>query len=186
MKLQVNLLPVHYRPKPSVRLWPILLTVVLMLNLIVLATYWVTLQVEIADARNEVNSLESELGILERRVAEQEWKMVLVENVAAKAAYIDSINEENILWVPLLAAFERAMVPGMSLTSFNTSQDGNVSMAGTTTSLAAVADFLGSLQAETGLPDIRFHQAAPEGTFQITFSGWTGRSLGETEGEDDE
>ena len=186
MKLQVNLLPVHYRPKPSVRLWPILLTVVLMLNLIVLATYWFTLQAEIVDARSEVSSLESKLGILERQVAQQEWKMVLAENVAAKATYIGSIDEENILWVPLLTAFERAMVPGVSLTSFNTSRDGDVSMAGNTTSLAAVADFLGSLQAETGLADIRFHQAAPEGIFQITFSGWTGRYWDETEEDDDE
>ena len=186
MKLQVNLLPVHYRPKPPVRLWTILITVVLMLNLIGISSYWVTLYLGVSDANAKLSSLKSELIRVEQRVADVEWKSQLASDVARKEDYVNEITSEYIVWNPLLKAIERAMVPGITISGMNVAREGQVSMTGETDSLAAVANFLGSLQVETKMEIVRFHAAEAEGSFQVSMRYWNGVEVEDEQEDEDE
>lgn len=186
MRLQVNLLPVQYRPQPPVRLLPILITVVLMLNLIAISIYWVTLSLGVSEANSKLSSLNSELRRVEQRVADAAWKSQLASDVALKEDYVNEITSEHRVWIPLLEAIERAMLPGIKISGMNVAREGQVSMTGETDSLAAVAEFLGSLQVETGLEIVRFHAAEAGGSFQVSMRYWNGVEVEEEQEDEDE
>ncbi|HCX79362.1 MAG TPA: hypothetical protein DG577_08105 [Firmicutes bacterium] len=181
MQMQVNLLPAQYRPKPAVRFWPILLTIIFMLNSIALSLYWLRLQVEITRAQSSLNSLQSEVNSLQRSVDEAEWKSQLAADVQKKRDFLGTEVTESVLWHPILNAIERAMIPGVTITNLNCASGGVVSLGGNTETIRTVSEFLGSLQTKTELEVIRIHSAVPEGGFQITLKDWSGRVVDEDE-----
>lgn len=181
--MQINLLPVHYRPKPAVRVWPIVVSVVLMLNLIIISSYWLSLLLELATVNSSISSLQAEANALQRQVDEAEWKSELAEEISIKVDYAYNMEAKAILWYPLLDAVERAMIPDLALKGLSGGSNGVVNINGATGKIESVAYFLGSLQTETRLEDVRFNSAAPNGSFQITMTGWYGREM---QGEADE
>lgn len=181
MQMQVNLLPAQYRPKPAVRFWPVLLTIVLLLNLLIISSYWLSLQLELNSARSSLTSLQNEVNSLQRQVDEAEWKAQLADTVKSKSDYITLEETESILWFPLLEAVERAMVPGITLTAVNNIDSGEIRLTGTPRTITDVANFLGSLQAETDLNIVRLLGAVPGDSFQINMSTWSGREVQEDE-----
>ncbi len=186
MRLQVNLLPVQYRPKPPVRLLPILIALVLTLNLIGISAYWVTFYLGVADAERKLSSLQSDLRRVEQRVADAEWKAELESDVARKEGFVNEITSAHLVWNPLLTAIERAMVPGIKISGMNVAREGQVSMTGETDTLASVADFLGSLQVETDMEIVRFHAAEAEGSFQVSMRYWRGLEAEDEEEEEED
>lgn len=179
--MQINLLPVQYKPKPAVRFWPVLLTIVLMLNLLIISSYWLSLQLELNSAQSSLSAIENEVSSLQRQVDEAEWKAQLADTVSTKRDYIKLEETESILWFPLLEAIERAMLPGIALTTINSSDSGEIGLSGTPGTITDVANFLGSLQAETGLEIVHLLGVTPEESFQINLSGWYGREVQEDE-----
>lgn len=187
MQMQVNLLPKQYRPKPPVRLWTVIVTLILMLNLIAISSYWLTLHLQLTNTRSDLASLQSEVNSLQRQVSDAQWRADLENSVATKSEYVRTKTDQSILWHPALDAIERAVVPGVLVSSLSTSDNGNIVITGYTEAVKSVALFLCSLQAETGLTDVRFQAAEPEGVWHITLTGWRGRELaaGDIPGEED-
>lgn len=177
MQMQVNLLPAQYRPKPPVRLWTVVVTLILMLNLIAISSYWLTLHLQLTNTRSDLASLRSEVNSLQRQVSDAQWRADLENSVATKSDYVRTKTDQLILWHPALDAIERAVVPGVLVSSLSTSDNGNIVITGYTEAVKSVALFLCSLQAETGLEDVRFQAAEPEGVWHITLTGWRGREL---------
>lgn len=175
MQMQVNLLPVHHRPKPSVRLWPIIVTIVLTANLMLISLYWLTLNLELAGTRNDLHSVEQEILSLQRQVDEAQWKAELEVAVKNKGDYISGRLAQSILWHPAVAALERAMVPGVTFSNVQFLASGDISITGTTNKVKTVADLWGSVQAETELRIVRLSNAAPGGNFSMILRGWYGR-----------
>lgn len=175
MQLQVNLLPRQHRPKPAVRIWPVLLTVVLALNMVGMGSWWLFLQLDLAGSRSDLVMKNDEVAQLEQKVQEAEAAAVLQSQVEVKREFIAISIAESRLWHPMLEAAERAMVPGLYFHGMVASDTGDVTIAGNTDSVKSVANLLGSLQTETGLPVIRVGSVTPEGTFQIMLQGWSGR-----------
>lgn len=181
MQTQINLLPPHLRPKPQVRFWPILLATVLTLNLLFISTYWLTLQLELSGANNALHTMQNDVANLQRRVQDAQWKADLAQTVTDKTDYINIVDGDSILWHPGLLAIQRALVPEVTLDSISSGNTGDISLSGDSDTIKSVADFLGSLQAETGLEIVRFHNATPGGGFSITLTGWQGRVVEEDE-----
>lgn len=181
MHLQVNLLPKAFRPQPAVRIWPVLLTILFSLNIVAIGSWWLFLQLDLAASQTSYALLNDEVAKLEQRVQEAEAAAQLESEVAAKRQYIATTIAESICWHPLLEAIERAMVPGLTLEGIAASETGDVAIGGVTDTIKSVADFLGSLQLETGLPVIRVSSIAPEASFQLLLESWSGR--GGIEGE---
>lgn len=175
MQLQVNLLPKQYRPKPAVRIWPVVLTIVLVLNIIGMGSWWLFLQLDLAASQTDHTLINNEVAKLEHQVLELESAAVLQTTVLAKRNFISERIDDSICWYPLLEAIERAMVPGVSLTAIAASSTGDVSLGGTTDTVKSVADLLGSLQMETGLSVVRASAVMPEGPFQLSMQEWSGR-----------
>lgn len=183
MQMQVNLLPAQYRPKPPVRLLPIIVAVALMANLLVLSLYWLTIHLELNRAKSDLAALQSEVNHLQRQVNDAEWKAKLLDDVRVKGDFVRSQTNQAILWYPMLEAVERAMMPDMLINTLNATADGNVAIGGEAWNVTPVAFFLSSVQQETGLEYVRFHVAEPEGIWQVTLTNWFGREIGE-EGEE--
>lgn len=181
MQLQVNLLPREYRPKPAVRIWPVLLTILFALNIVGMGSWWFFLQLDLSASRTALALMNDKVSALERQVEEAEAAAALQNEVDAKREYIAMKIADSRCWHPLLEAVERAMVPGTCLKSVSASETGDVAIAGETDTVKSVADLLGSLQAETGLPVIRISSVTPEGAFQVTLHGWSGREVPENE-----
>lgn len=180
MHMQVNLLPPQYRPKPPVRVWPVVLAVVLMLNLILTGTYWLTLQLNLTKVNNSISSVEAQVSNLQRQVDEARWKSELEIAVQKKADYITAQLAKSILWHPALTAIEKAMVPEIVLTEI-TCTAGNIKINGSADRFKSVAAFLGSLQLETGVEIVRFISAEPPEKFSLYLSDWYGREVQEDE-----
>lgn len=181
MQLQVNLLPKENRPKPAVRIWPVLLTIIFTLNIVGMGSWWLFLQLDHAASLSALMIKTGEVEQLEQRVQEAESAATLQNEVIAKREFISNRVATSIYWHPLLEAVERAMVPGVTIVSFSASESGDVSIAGETDTVKSVADLLGSLQAETGLPVILISSVAPEGSYLLTLEGWNGREVPEGE-----
>jgi len=184
MHMQVNLLPAQYRPKPPVRVWPVVLAVVLMLNLILTGSYWLTLQLNLTKVNNSISSVETQVSNLQRQVDEARWKSELEIAVQKKADYISAQLVKSTLWHPALTAIEKAMVPGIYLTEI-TCTAGNIKINGSADSIKdsykTIAAFLGSLQLETGVEIVRFINAEPPEKFSLYLSDWYGREVQEDE-----
>lgn len=180
--MQVNLLPLQYRPKPSVRVWPVALTIALMLNLIIISSYWLTLQMDLAQINASLHAQEMEVANLRRQVEEAQWKEEMQSAIRVKADYIDLQTVEYKLWHPALAAIERAMVPGITLTSIRTDSSGEIVINGVPDRVETVAKFWGSLQAETCLEVVRLSTVDPGDSFSIFLREWYGREV-ETDDE---
>lgn len=181
MQLQVNLLPREYRPKPAVRIWPVMLTIIFALNIVGMGSWWFFLQLDLSASQTALVLMNDKVANLERKVEEAEAAAVLQNEVVAKREFIASTIAESCCWHPLLDSIEKAMVPGICLESISASETSDVAIAGKTDTVKSVADLLGSLQAETGLSVIRISSVSPEGSFQITLQGWTGREAQENE-----
>jgi hypothetical protein len=181
--MQINLLPVQYRPKPAVRVWPVALTIALMLNLILTGSYWLTLTLNLTETNNDLHSVESTVANLQREVDEALWKEELQTAVKAKADYIRAQTEASILWHPALAALERAMIPGIYLTAVTFHSSGDINITGITDTVKTAAEFWGSLQAETGLEIVRMSTVTPGGNFNFILRGWYGREVPEDDEE---
>jgi len=177
MQMQINLLPVQYRPKPPVRPWPIAITIALMLNLIIISSYWLTLHFDLSQTKSDVHVLENEIATIQRRVDEAQWKAELEANVKSKANYIDAQLVASRLWNPALSAIERAMVPGLVIEVLDCSSSGDISISGVTDSVEVAADFWGSLQVETGLDIVRMNYIAPHEEFSVLLHAWYGREV---------
>ena len=181
MQLQVNLLPKENRPKPAVRIWPVLLTIIFTLNIVGMGSWWLFLQLDHAASLSALMIKTGEVEQLVQRVQEAESAAALQNEVIAKREFISESIAGSICWHPLLEAVERAMVPEVTIVSFSASDSGDVSIAGETDTVKSVADLLGSLQAETGVPVIQLSSVTPEGPFQLTMEGWSGREVPEGE-----
>lgn len=181
MQLQVNLLPKGNRPKPSVRFWPILLTIVFTLNIVGMGSWLMFLQLDLSASQTNLTLLNNEVAKLEHKVEMAEAAAVLENEISVKREFISSSISESRYWHPLLEAIESAMVPGANLTVFAASESGDVTIGGETDTVKSVAELLGSLQVATGLPVIRVGSVIPEGTFQLTLRDWSGREVPEGE-----
>lgn len=181
MQLQVNLLPKHNRPKPAVRIWPVVLVIAFVLNIIGMASWWLFLQLDLVSSISTLQIKTEEVQQLEVQVQEAEAVAVLEAEVAAKRDFIRETIAVSPCWHPMLEAVERAMVPGLSIRGITASETGDVTIGGDTDTVKSVADFLGSLQVETGLPVIRISSATPESAFQLTLEAWSGREVEEDE-----
>ena len=180
MHMQVNLLPAQFRPKPPVRIWPVVLAVVLMLNLIITSSYWLTLHLSLIKVNNSINSMEVQVSNLQRQVDEAHWKTELEIAVQEKADYISAQLAQLTLWHPALTAIENAMVPKIRLTEI-TCAAGNIKINGSTESFKSVAAFLGSLQQETDVEIVRFISAEPPEKFSLYLFDWYRREVPEDE-----
>lgn len=174
MSLQVNLLPKAYRPKPSLRAWPVILAVIFLVNMLGMGLWWGFLQLDLSSVRTDIQLKENEVRQLDRQVKEAEAAAVLENKVKSKAAFIDQALTSSPHWQPLFEAIERAMVPNVVITSISATANGNVAIFGTCDTAKSVADFLGSLQAETGLGVIRITKIIPGGDFDLVLEGWSG------------
>lgn len=181
MQLQVNLLPREYRPKPAVRIWPVMLTIIFALNIVGMGSWWFFLQLDLSASQTALVLMNDKVANLEHQVEEAEAAAILQDEVIAKREFIASTIAESRCWHPLLEAVNRAMVPGICFQSISASEAGDVAIAGETDTVKSVADLLGSLQVETGLPVIRVNSVIPESSFQITLQGWSGREAPENE-----
>ena len=139
--MQVNLLPIQYRPKPQVRFWPIALTIALMLNLIIISTYWLTLQLDLSATKSSIHSLESDMANLQKRIDDLQWKADLEKAVAQKSGYISSRVLESVLWSPALDVIEDSLIPGVVITSINFSGDGSIDISAEVDSIKTAVDF---------------------------------------------
>lgn len=175
MQLQVNLLPREFRPKPVVRIWPVLLTILFALNIVGMGAWWFFLQLDLSASKTALALMNDKVANLERQVEEAEAAAVLQNEVVAKREFIAQTIAESRCWHPLLDSIELAMVPGICLQSISASESGDVAIAGETDTVKSVADLLGSLQVETGLSVIRISSVTPGSSFQITLQDWTGR-----------
>lgn len=175
MGMQVNLLPAQYRPKPPVRVWPIVLTIVLTVNLILTGTYWLTLFLDQGSLRTKVQAQESENTNIQRCIDELQWKAELKVSVERKAGYISKQIADSILWSPALTVIEDSLLPGVVITSINLSGDGNISLSAQVDSIKTAIDFWASLQTRTGLEGIWLYNAPAEGSISISMRGWYGR-----------
>lgn len=183
MPMQVNLLPAQYRPKPQVRLWPVILTVFLMLNLIFTGTYWLTLQLELADVRRNVKLVEDEAANVQRLIDEAQWKADYKAAVERKADYIETQTVESVLWSSALDVIEDSLIPGVVITSISFSGQGVISLSANVDSIKTAVDFWASLQTRTGLEGIWLSQAPAEGSISISMTGWYGREVAEENAE---
>ncbi|MTI94920.1 MAG: hypothetical protein FH749_05440 [Firmicutes bacterium] len=179
MQLQVNLLPKQFRPQPSLRPIPVLITIILLINAMALAGWWVLLEVNLGTLRSDLDSLESSIASLERKIADAEWAAELEDSVMAKADYIQMKVVESKLWNPSLTSVEQAMENEVILSGFRGTPDGAIVLSGYTPSITAVANMLGSLHQETGLRVVHYNSATVDGSFQLTLSGWHGREVPE-------
>ncbi|MGI6365602.1 MAG: PilN domain-containing protein [Bacillota bacterium] len=181
MQMQVNLLPAQYRPKPQVRLWPIALTIALMLNLIIISTYWLTLQLDLSATRASVQSLENNIANLQRRIDDVQWKADLKAAVAQKSDYISGQVLGSVLWSPALDVIEDSLIPGVVINSISFSGDGSISITATVDSIKTAVDYWASVQTKTGLEGIWLSNAPAEGGISISMTGWYGREVEEVE-----
>jgi Tfp pilus assembly protein PilN len=181
MQMQVNLLPAQYRPKPQVRLWPIALTIALMLNLIIISTYWLTLQLDLSATRASVQSMENDIANLQRRIDDVQWKADLKAAVVQKSDYISSQVLESVLWSPALEVIEDSLIPGVVINSISFSGDGSISITATVDSIKTAVDYWASVQTKTGLEGIWLSNAPAEGSISISMTGWYGREVEEVE-----
>lgn len=181
MQLQVNLLPPENRPKPAVRIWPVLLVVIFALNIVGMGTWWLFLQLDLLNSVSNMLVVNDEVAKLEQRVQEAEAVAVFESEVAAKREFINGSIASSSYWHPLLEAIERSMVPGVTIMGVAASETGDVAIGGETDTVKSVADLLGSLQAETGLPVIRAGSVTPEGSFNLVLLDWSGREVPEDE-----
>jgi Tfp pilus assembly protein PilN len=174
MSLLVNLLPKAYRPKPSLRAWPVILAVIFLVNVLGMGLFWGFLQLDLASIRTDIQLKENQIRQLDRQVKDAEAAAVLEAKVKAKAAFIDKALISSPHWQPLFEAIERALLPGVRLTSITATANGTVSIFGYCDTAKSVADFMGSLQAETGLDVIRITRIIPGVEFDIVLEGWSG------------
>ena len=177
MPMQVNLLPTQFRPQPQVRIWPVVLTVVLMVNLLLTGTYWLTLFLDLGSTRNQQQSLESEIANIERRIEEAHWRADLKTAVERKSKFISDQIVDSVLWSPALTTIEQSLIPGVVLTSIGFSGEGSISITATVDSIKTAVDFWASLQTRTGLEGIWLNNAPAEGSIGIGFTGWYGREV---------
>lgn len=183
MQLQINLLPAHYRPKPPVRLWPVIITVALTVNLLLISVYWLTLYLDLSETQTTLRSVEQEVTNLQRQVDEAQWKAELEVAVKKKGSYIQGKKDEYVRWHPVVAALERAMVPGVVLNNVQFLASGDVNIMGKADKVKLAADFWGSVQAETGLQIVRLITTEPEGNFNMILRGSAGWALEDEEDE---
>jgi Tfp pilus assembly protein PilN len=181
LQMQVNLLPIQYRPKPQVRFWPIALTIALMLNLIIISTYWLTLQLDLSATKSSIHSLESDMANLQKRIDDLQWKADLEKAVAQKSGYISSRVLESVLWSPALDVIEDSLIPGVVITSINFSGDGSIDISAEVDSIKTAVDFWASLQTRTGLEGVWLYSAPAEGSISINMTGWYGREVAEVD-----
>lgn len=177
MQLQVNLLPKEHRPKPAVRIWPVLLTVIFALNIVGMGTWWLFLQLDLVASATDLVLKSNEVVKLEEQVREAEAGAVLQTEVAAKREFIANSIAGSRCWHPLLLAIERSLVPEVTILGIVGADSGDVAIGGETDTVKSVADFMGSLQAETGLPVVRVGSVTPEGPFNMLLMGWSGREV---------
>jgi len=154
-----------------------------MLNLIITGTYWLTLQLEISDARSNLQSMENEVAIIQRQIDESQWKADLKATVGRKSDFISSRVTESVLWSPALDVIEESIIPGVVITSINFSGQGTISLSATVDSIKTAVDFWASLQTRTGLDGIWLNNAPAEGTISISMTGWYGREVAEENAE---
>ncbi len=183
MSIQVNLLPPQHRPQPSVRLWPVLITIVLTVYLLSISIYWITLSLDWTETKNKVLSVENEISQLQHQVDENIWKEELQVQVSRHKAYIDTEIASSILWHPATAALERAMLPGLFIETLNFSSSGDIRISGTVNTVETVAKFWGSIQAESGLEIVRLSTVTPGQKFDILLRSWYGREVEEEHGD---
>lgn len=181
MQLQVNLLPTQYRPQPQVRLWPVILTLVLTLNLIITGTYWLTLRLDLAETRTLIQSQETEIANTELRVEEAQWRADLQVAVEKKTEFITTQITDSILWSPALTMIEQSLIPGVVISSISCSGEGSISVSATVDSIKTAMDFWASLQASSGKEGIWLSNAPAGGTISLSFTGWYGREVPEDE-----
>ena len=181
MQLQVNLLPKENRPKPAVRIWPVVLAIIFSLNIVGIGSWWLFLQLDLAASQTNLALMNNEVTKLEQQVQSAEVAIVLQSEVLAKREFIDKSIATSRRWYPLLQAVERAMVPEILISGISASVTGDVAIGGETDTVKSVADLLGSMQLETGLPVIRVSSVAPGISFQLMLKDWSGREVPEDE-----
>lgn len=186
MQMQINLLPVHYRPKPPVRLWPVIITIALVVNLLLISVYWLTLYLDLTETQTNLRTTEQEVANLQRQVDEAQWKADLELAVKKKGDYIQGAVDEHFIWHPVVAALERAMVPGVRLDTVQFLASGDVNITGRTDTVKLAADFWGSIQAETGLKIVRLTTVQAESSFNMILRGSDGWPLEQEEKPEEE
>jgi len=116
--------------------------------------------------------MQNEVNVLQRKIDDGDWKAQLASEVNKKLEFVSIVEDGTIIWHPLLKDIESAMVPGVTVSALVFSNLGDIHLSGNTDSLKSIADFLGSIQTQTGLEVIRFHNASAGGGFQITMKGY--------------
>lgn len=182
MPSQVNLLPPQHRPQPSVRLWPVLITIVLTVYLLSISIYWLTLHLDWTETKNEVLSVENEISQLQHQVDENLWKEELQVHVNRHKRYIDTAISASVLWHPAAAVVERSMVPGLFIDTLDFSSSGDIRISGEVNTVETAAKFWGSIQAESGLEVVRLSSVSPGQKFDMLLRSWYGREV-EEDGE---
>lgn len=175
MALQVNLLPAQYRPQPPVRIWPVVLTVILSLNLILTGTYWLTLHLDKNTLESQIQSQENDNINTQRRIDENQWKAELKEAVVQKDRFIDEQITASVLWSSALTVIESSLIPGVVITSISLSGEGAISVTATVDGIKTAMDFWASLQAATGREGIWLYNAPAKGDISLSLVGWYGR-----------
>ena len=117
---------------------------------------------------------EQEVANLQRQVDEAQWKADLELAVKKKGDYIQGAVDEHFIWHPVVAALERAMVPGVRLDTVQFLASGDVNITGRTDTVKLAADFWGSIQAETGLKIVRLTTVQAESSFNMILRGSDG------------
>lgn len=181
MAMQVNLLPTRYRPQPQVRLWPIILTVVLSLNLIITGTFWLTLHLDLGETRSKLQGVNNEIASMQRRIDESQWKADLKDAVERKTKFISDQISGSVLWSPALSVIESSLIPGVVVSSVGFSGDGAISLTAAVDSIEIALNFWASLQTATGLDGIWLYSVPAEGEVSFSFSGWYGREVSANE-----
>lgn len=183
MPIQVNLLPPQHRPQPSVRLWPILITIVLTVYLLSISIYWLTLHLDWIETKNKIQAVENEIAQLQHQVDDNLWKEELQVQVSRYKRYIEAETGDSILWHPAAAVVERAMVPGLYLETLDFSSSGDIRISGSVNTIETAGKFWGSIQAESGLEIVRLSNVTPGQKFDMILRSWYGREVEEENGE---
>lgn len=179
MQMQVNLLPPHLRPKPQVRLLPVLIATVLLLSVIATGIYWLVLHLDLSSIRDEIQNQESNIASIERQIRENLWKQELKDSVEKKTSFIASAIEDSILWNPALNLIEKSIIPGVTVTRIIFSGQGTISITAHTVSIKTGVDFWASIQARSGIEDIWVYKLVDEDVINITIQNWSGREVAE-------
>ena len=177
MQMQVNLLPSHLRPKPQVRLLPVLIASVLLLSVIGMGTYWLILSLDLAGTRTEIKDQELNIAAIERGIEDNLWKQTLKDNVATKEDFLKEQTMESVLWYPALDLIEQALLPGVQVETIVFMGSGRISIDALVDKIKTGADFWASLQAQFNMEDIWVYTISEAKSINLTLNDWSGREV---------